>query len=90
MKGAKIPMVCKDIIILLRHRRGNYLIIDPRLSYQVKSVVRWICESEFGSLNITSEQKNSDHPFTDRAFVFIKDVLTYTNLYSTKGVKIWT
>jgi len=90
MTSAKIPMVCKDIIIMLRQDKGRYLIADPRKTYEVKRVVRWIAESNLRILNISSSPKKNDDPFTTRTFVFIKDVLTYTTLYSTTGVKIWT
>ncbi len=90
MTSAKIPMICKDVIIMLRHDKGSYLIADPQKSYEVTRVVRWIAESDFGILNISSSPKKNDDPFTAKTFVFIKDVLTYTTLYSTTGVKIWT
>lgn len=90
MTSAKIPMVCKDIIIMLRQNKGRYLIVDPRKTYEVKRVVRWIAESDLRILNISSSPKKDDDPFTTKTFVFIKDVLTYTTLYSTTGVKIWT
>lgn len=75
---------------MLRRNEGNYLIVDPTKSYEVKRTVRWAVESDLSILNISSSPKSDEDPFTTKTRVFIRDILTYTTLFRTKGVKIWT
>jgi hypothetical protein len=85
-----IPQICKDIIIYLRRKEGLYLIVDPRHTYETKRVCKWIAENNIRELNISSPPKNEDDPFTHQVRMFMLDVLTYTTLYETRGVKIWS
>jgi len=85
-----VPHVCKDIIILLRRAEGLYIIVDPRHSYETKRVVKWIVENNIRTLNVSSAPKKDEDPFTHRARVFMLDVLTYSTLYETRGVRIWS
>jgi hypothetical protein len=88
--GACIAPICKDVIISIRRNEGNYLIVDPTHVYETKRVVRWAVESDLRILNISCAPKSDDHPFTTMARVFTMGILTYTSLYESRGVKIWT
>lgn len=89
-KEACIAPICKDIIIMLRRSEGNYLIADATKPYEIKRVVRWVVESNLRILNISASPKKNDAPFTSKARVFIGDILTYSTLFETRGIKIWT
>jgi hypothetical protein len=88
--SAILPRSCKDIIITLRRKEGDYRIVDPRRTYEVKQVVKWIALGNLRILNIAAEPKRDDDPFTTRSLGFMRDILTYTTLYEHRGVKIWT
>lgn len=85
-----IPPLCKQTMITLRHRRGKYKVCDPTRSYEVKQVVKWVVENEVKTLNISSDPKKPDDPFTKRTTVFMRDILNFTAIYYNHGVKIWT
>jgi len=91
-----IPHICKDIIIYIRRNEGQYLVVDPRHIYETKRVVKWIAEENIKVLNISSpprsekEEKGGGDPFTHNARMFMLGVITYTMLYETRGVKIWS
>jgi len=87
---AIIPPLCKQAIISIRNRRGKYKIVDPTRSYEVIQVVQWIVENEVKILNITSDPKSDEDPFTKRTTVFMRDILNFTATYYNHGVKIWT
>jgi len=85
-----VPPLCKQTMISLRHARGKYKAADPTRTYEVAQVVKWISESGIETLNISSDPKDPDDPFTKRSIVFMRDIITFTLMYQNHGVKIWT
>jgi len=86
---AIIPPLCKQTMISLRHARGKYKTCDPTRSYEVKQVVKWVVENDIKTLNISSDPKRMDDPFTNRTTVFMRDILNFTAIYYNFGAKIW-
>jgi len=87
---AIVPPLCKQVIIDLRHSRGQYKMVDPTRSYEVIQVVKWVVENEVKVLNIASDPQDNDDPFAKRTTVFMRDILNFTALYNNYGVKIWS
>ena len=85
-----IPATGKRIMTFLRKLNGQYKVADPFKTYEVQQVVRWICTHEISTLNICSDPRKPDDPFTKRAHIFLRDIVTYSGIHETHGVKIWT
>jgi hypothetical protein len=85
-----IPPIGKKMMTFLRKLKGQYKVADPLKVYEVKQVVRWICTNNICVLNICADPRKPDDPFTKRSHIFLRDIVSYTDLHENRGVKIWT
>jgi len=98
--GGTLPESIKLVIRSCRNLGRPYRILDPYKTARIPSAVRWICETnakegddeehqEIRVLNVVG-LKESKHPgIYDRSLTFINDILSYTSVYKSWGIKIW-
>lgn len=88
--GGAVPPLCKRVITTIRNAEGNYLIASPYWPLRfVPKTVQWIAEHQVQTLNVTGAGSTLDDRFVRRFVVFFHDVVTYTQLYLNRGVRIW-
>jgi hypothetical protein len=91
LTSGAVPDLCKRVITDLRNSEGQYLIVDPFWNRRsVPEAVQWIVEHDLEIVNVTGAGSTPDDPLVQRSILLLNDIISYTHLHITRGVKIWT